>query len=535
MAIDEKEQAYQLLRRFMNPSIQGPNTEKILRSLAESGAHLIKNVEAVHSSLYVVTAEGRYLDLRLANNNLTRPANVGLSDETFRDLGIAITNKKQIRDLINNILEVVYGPEYTRAFVSSTNLEPYNLDDGDMLRIQFDDSTVYTVTFTTADFQNISAATAQEVADAITKKLSQKGASGYAVVKNDGIGNYVSIFSPTTGPSSSIRILGGKAQNELKFPEIRPTSGDFSTQWTLSLGAGGKVRMTWTGGVNPSLGKVRVNDYVNIFGAGFSTSNQGTFTITKVQGGSVGNAYVEFENPLAVAETVAQGTTDGVLFFSPKKITILSNPNYATSFQSETNTLEVYLPAITRIVRRDRIGSAHLIDNALPLQTEDFGPYLFDPSKGYSISKTATTVNVKVDASIQNLLSVADASEFPDAPGFFCLDYGNGLEEGPIPYIGRPSAGELLLNPSYKFKKVHEVGADISFINYNKPYNPALDGTDYPFYITDTVSGRIYAEQLINDVVAAGVNVVITVLYPGDTGLGKFGTEFSEIKTIYDE
>lgn len=535
MSIDPKDRAYQLLRKFMNPSIQGPNTEAILRSLAENGAHLITNVEAVHASLYVATAEGKYLDLRLANNNLTRPANVGLSDETFRDLGIAVTNKKQIRDLINSILETVYGPEYTRGHSSSQEFDTYNLDDNDTLRIQFDDGKVHVVEFNTSDFQNISAATAQEVADAITRKLSQKGVGGYAVAKNDGLGNYVAIFSPTIGPSSSVRVLGGKAQNALKFAEIRPTSGDSSTQWSISLGAGGRVRMTWTAGANPSLGKVKINDYVNVFGAGFADENKGTFTVLKVQGGSVGNAYVEFENPFASSQVTLQGSVDGVLFFFPKKITILTQKNYATSFQSETNILEVYLPAITRIVRRERIGSAHVIDNALPLQTEDFGPYIFDQTKGFCISKESTTIAAEVNSSLTNILPVADASGFPDEPGFFCLNFGTALEEGPIPYIGRPSSGEILLNPSYRFKNNHPSGADISYINYNKPYVPELDGSDYQFYLTDTVSGRIYAETLINEVVAAGVNVVIILLFPGDEGLGKWSTESSEIKTIYDE
>ena len=39
-----------------------------------------------------------------------------------------------------------------------------------------------------------------------------------------------------------------------------------------------------------------MNDYVNIFGAAFNVENRGTFTVSSVQGGLVGQAYVEFDN-----------------------------------------------------------------------------------------------------------------------------------------------------------------------------------------------------------------------------------------------
>ena len=52
-------------------------------------------------------------------------------------------------------------------------------------------------------------------------------------------------------------------------------------------------------------------------------------------------------------------------------------------------------------------------------------------------------------------------------------------------------------------------------------------------FITDVVEGRIYAESLIDLVTAAGITIVYTILYPGDTGLGKAGTSDSEIVWVY--
>jgi hypothetical protein len=60
-------------------------------------------------------------------------------------------------------------------------------------------------------------------------------------------------------------------------------------------------------------------------------------------------------------------------------------------------------------------------------------------------------------------------------------------------------------------------------------------GADFPAYLTDVVAGRTYAEKLIKEVAATGINVVITILYPGDEGLSKFWTPFSEKVAIWGE
>ena len=536
----QSDEAKKLLRRFLNPAIQGPNTEAILDALSAGGAHLIQNVEAVHDSLYVVSASGRYLEQRLAEKGLTKPPSVGLDDDTFRQIGIAVSNRKQVRDLINNILEIIYGNEFTRAQTSSSTVEPFNLEDGDTLTFSFDDSSTYTITFNAEQFAFIAAATAQEVADSITKQLRSVGSDGFAFVKNDGSGNYVSISSPTTGPSSSIRVLGGRSQNVFKFPSIRATTGDSTTQWTVEAGTTGLVRMTWTGGTNPSIGKVTKGDYVNIFGSGFYPENQGTFTVVKAKGGLVNNSYIEISNPLATSQVTLQGSNDGVLFFEPTRRTIVSNINYAAAFQSESNVLEVFLPAITRVVRRERIGSAHVIDNPpFTINGEgEYGPYVFDPTKGFQISQYSTTNSIEINQGTENILTVADSSNFPDQAGFICINYGTELEEGPIPYLERPSKQTILLNPDYKIKNIHPVGSDISLIGLNSTYIPDFLGRDYPFYLTDVSSGRAYAEDLVNSVAAVGLTVIITILYPDPVGLSKWEETDSnkqEWKNVFGE
>lgn len=522
-----QEQEKQRLRQYLNAAIRGPNTDAVLEALSTGASHLIQNVEAVNDNIYIVTAVGRYLDQLLAGRDLTRPENVGLSDDIFRQIGIEVSTRKQIRDLVLSILEIMYGEEFTRATSHSSEFEPYALADGDTLQIQFDDGESTEVTFLSSQFSNINNATAQEVSDAITKDIRRLGKTGAAFAKDDGIGGYVVLLSNTTGPASSIKVIGGKAQNKLKFDKIRATTGLSSTQWTLTQESGGVIRATWTGGANPSIGRVRKDDYVNIYGTAFNLVNRGTFTVTDVQGGLIGDAYVEFQNVNGIPEVVVQGNDEAMLFFNPYRATLSSKETFAAAYQTESRLLEVYIPATTKVVRRERIGSAHLHDvGASPVDEE--GPYVFELSKPYIIGKEECAITQTVDSNSGLVIEVDNSADFPDSSGNLVFGFGTKNEEGPVPYIARPSSNTIMVNPSYKFKNVHQSGVNVSLISQNFVYDVKSDGSDYAAYLTDVVSGRIYAEDLIKLVTATGIRLVITVLYPGDVGLGKAGTINSE-------
>ena len=532
---EDLEKAKKRLRQYLNPAIQGPNTEAILDALSTGACHLIDNAEAVYDQLYIVTADERYLDQRMADRNITRPDNVGLSDEVFREIGIEISNRKQVRDLIMNILRIMYGVEFTRATMNSSELETYLLLDGDTLIIQYDDQDPLEITFETDQFTNINTATAQEVADAITRGIRNLGKTGSAVVKDDGLGPFVQLISETDGPSSTVKVLGGRAQNVLRFEEIRLTTGLSTTQWTLEVTPGGTIKATWTGGPDPSIGRIQVGDYVNIYGSAFDPSNRGTYTIIDVQGGLSGDAFVEFENPNGISEVTLQGTDDAILFFDPVRNSVIKKINYALAFQTESRLLEVFMPATTKVVRRERKGAAHLHDVG-PSAVDEEAPYIFDTSKPYTIAQEEAATTVEVDSNTVLIVNVDDASDIPDEPGNLVFGFGTSREEGPVPYIARPSSNTLTIDPSYEFTEVHPSGTNISLISQDFAYDVRSDGTDFPFYITDIVSGRIYAEDLIKLVAAAGINVVITILYPNDIGLGKYGNNtLSEKRYVWGE
>lgn len=516
---DQLEQ-YRQLRRLLNPSIKGPGVDAVLEALATNTEHLISNVEAVSDQLFISTASGTYLDSLLSGKNLTRPPEIGLTDSIFRQLGVAVTKTKQIRNQIHEVIRVMYGYEYIQAYSPSTISEPYSLADGWSLDFSFDGQETITTTFYTKDFENILNATAQEVADAITKSIKNQGKKGSAIVRNDGSGNVVVLVSNTMGASSSVTVLGGRAQNSLKFQQIRPTSSEPTTQWTLENSPSGSVRMIWTGGLNPNLGRVKKDDYVNIFSPGFLIENSGTFTIDSVQGGSVGQAYVEFKNPIFTPQTTLQGTSDGVLFFEPVKRKTDSNLMYASVFQSSARVLQIYLPAITKVLRRELKGSAHLQNVG---EQNYLGPYVYDTDKPYTIGQINGNLTQKVDGQV---VFLDDASNFPDSQGYLVFNYGFKNEEGPVPYLSRPSNNSILLSPQYKIKNRHLSGSNVSLIYENAPHKVDTGGGDYDFIVTDVASGRVFTQQIIESITATGIVLSITIIYPSEKGLGKNEKEY---------
>jgi hypothetical protein len=632
---------YSRLRSYLSPYIRGPNTDAVLTALASSNAaYLIDNISAVNDQLYIISASGQYLDERLAQYGISRPAAVGLSDEVFAQIGIAVKNRKQVRDLMNQLLDAIFGDEYVRASDDASMVEPYALQDGDTLTFNLDGANTVTVTFSAGQFANIGAALAQEIADAIASSLSTQGIAGTAISKNDGNGNYVELISNTIGPASSVTVLGGSAQNALVFPSVVPAGGNMSTQWTLSLQPGGLIRFTWTGGANPQLGKVSVGNYVNIFGGGFSSSpNEGSFSIQEVEGGPVNTSFFEVENPLGTPGIITQSTDDAILFYNPIKQTLLSRSSYAAVFQTSARILQVFLPATTKVIRRSRIGSAHMHDPAnivfilngqptsgdvfaitstisltagssfvigatteitianmvgalvgvpgidpiagVSIQTEgdvgspqltiwlddptvtlvgtyngsaptigtivatglqgdptssqpnQQGPYMYDTTQAFTISAINTLLSQELDGTKPRIFEVENAQNFPDTAGYLMFGYGTQNQEGPVPYISRPSNDTLLISPVYTLQNVFPSGTIVSLVASNSPPIPTQDGLDYPYYITDVVAGREYAQTLIQNVSATGITVIFTILYPNAIGLGKWGTPYSEISTIY--
>lgn len=641
MPVTTPEAEYTRLRQYLSSYIRGPNTTAILNAIASAAStYLVNSAAAVNDSLYITTSQGQFLDLRLADYGITRDPTIGLSNDVFSALGIQVKNRKQVRDLINNILDIVFGDQFVKATSASQNIEPYDLRDGDQLIINFDGTNTATVTLTASQFGSIAAATAQEVANAISIGLSNLGIPGSAIVNNDGNGNYVELLSSTIGASSSITVLGGRAQNVLVFQSIVAAGGNFSTQWTITLRPGGVLRFTWSGGADPDLGVVEPQQYVNIFGGGFaSSSEEGSYPILASQGGTVNLAFFEVFNPLGNGGIITQGADDAVLFYTPTRETIISKQYYAAVYQVQANKLQIFMPATTQIVKRSRIGSFHLhgiseqpvlqlvllagntfpatgiaeyylvedfgksfqyyvwfnvnggntdpappgftgievmisssdspdtvatkanaaiatavpafttsvtnnivnltiqvastIPDAGPSTPENLGNYIFDTQQGFVVGGASTVLTQDVNGETGRVVFVNSSVGFPNNAGYVVFGYGTELQEV-VPYIATPSSGSIIISPAYFMQNDHPIGSSVLLVTSKAPIVLPGDGSFYQPYLTDTAAARVYAQQTINTIVAAGVFVTYTILYPSPIGIGGWeNTIANEISYIY--
>lgn len=513
--------SYKRLKKYLNPAINGKFANALLKAVAKGDDITDFNVMALKDNLFIATAQKRYLDKLLAGIGFTRPTGVGIDDKSVREIAVAVTNQKVVTNIFLLSLELFYGEDATKANTTSLLAEPFNLSDGQDLFIKQDGfDQPLRVEFKAERFDNIASAKAIEVASVISQEAIKNGYTLYATTYLDAATNlnYVRIFSGTRGSKSSIQIVGGTAQNALRFPDLRPTTQAAGTQFTVSY-SGEVIRYTWTGGTDPGLAFVQKGDYVIISSPPFPQEHAGSFEVVDVLADGVGVGYFEIVNPLVqTTGTYVLSSPSQLRFYHPKRNSVFDLIRKALVFEVNPYEVVVFMPATSQIVKRILRGSWHLhIDSA----NSDYpNGYIFNPKSGISISSITTTLNQDILAGrIYSVIDCANTSQFPNEMGYLVFNYGKENQEGPIRYLSKPSNSTLLLDSSYIFKNNHSIGSDITLIRRIQPYQPKNDGSDYAAYLTGTTKGRVEAEKLIKAITAAGIFLNIIIVYPEGPGL----------------
>jgi len=118
-------------KKFTPPMYRpGVNTfvTALLQSLAKADSDVEVQIVEAGKQIFVATAEDKFLDALGANVGVDRPVSINLSDEKFRELIPILSYKsKQIRETMYDILDVFWGPLYSRANVTSLAFETYDL------------------------------------------------------------------------------------------------------------------------------------------------------------------------------------------------------------------------------------------------------------------------------------------------------------------------------------------------------------------------------------------------------------------------
>lgn len=384
MAITPEDRAFERLASKFPKRYRVKGTQYIrgiLKGLAEGDAYIETQVEAVRDNLIAVTAVGRHLDRRAGLYGVTRGRGAGVIDEDFQKLIPALgMSPKQITHILLKIIDIMYGPYASRANVTAGAPEPYDLEDLYDLRVRVDDTEI-TITFEDEDFVDINAATAQEIATAISNRTKGR-LVGSVLTDARTSERFINIRTSTLGSQGFVQVLGGEAQRVLQFPEIRPVTQGLAT-WDVTRFQGtDEMVYTHTAGPIPDLkaaGVVR-GDFVTIRAdSGFDIDNTGTYEISFVDDG-----VFRIINPEGVVESgITQSNVDDFTFYRPDLGNVLLSQRPAAIVEVNPKELTVLLPVTSPITKRTLKGGHHFHGAVTRVTAETASTITLDSSVGF--------------------------------------------------------------------------------------------------------------------------------------------------------
>jgi hypothetical protein len=417
------EDAETRLRQYLNPALKGRGWDALLAAFAVGDQYKQDLGAAAFDQLFKSSASGVFLDRRASDDGVTRPESVGLSDDDFRKIAIKTTARKQIVQVIQETLEVFYGPVATRAHATTTVAAPYALTDGDTLALQLDGKVV-NIVFKSADFASIAAAKSVEVAAVITRHLRSIGSSAYALAFDDPSDgqSYVQVFSGALGLRGSVVVIGGRAQNALLFPTAvhsLATGPQAGTVLSIVVGttingvASGRVRFTYSSGANPSFQDVLPGDYLVAYGSSISSGLRNTYAVVASD-----VTYVEIATTSSWPASMTLVNAMDMRFYRPTVQTIQSLGRMATATQGDPSVLDIIMPATTDAVSRTPETAAYLhAGTALPIVSAS-------RSAAGVVSVQATAHGLAIGQQIQ-IDGLAADNTVGAAPAWINADTGN--------------------------------------------------------------------------------------------------------------
>lgn len=381
---------HDLLPKHLNTKTN-QNWDGLLSAIGTQDQATADLISEVRKQFFVKTASRPYLDRLAANVKVSRPRLVGMDDSSFREYIPVLSYKpKQVKLIIDQLLDVFFFKESTTAFITSQAAAPFSMQSGWELGYLVDENNAESILFRSTDFTDITAATANEVVAAINRQAKHSYATVYfdSVTKN----SYIRIFTKTIGTKGSLRLEGGRANVVLKFNGFIDTAGNGSnTEWTVTK-VGDQVTFQHTAGTAPGLDQVVADDIVivNI------TGNIGSFIVKEVD---LSNNRFIFTNLFGTPGTYTQTSAEQVKFIRPNKYVAYTNKRRAMTWETSPNEIVVEMPTSPPVVKRSLKGSLHLNGAFSPMTAR--------------VSSTSLTVQ--------------DASGFPDA-GTFWLEPMNEIK-----------------------------------------------------------------------------------------------------------
>lgn len=389
------DQIHDLLPKHLN-SKGNTNWKALVDALGEQDQNTADLVSEVRKQFFVKTASRPYLDRLAANNKIARPRLVGMDDPSFRQyIPVLSYQPKQVKLIIDQLLDIFFFKESTTAFMTSTNFEPFNLNNGWELELYVDEQYIDRVVLKTSDFTDINNATADEIVAAINRQTKYCYATSYydSITKN----TFIRMFTNTVGSKGSLRILGGRANTALRFDGFISTAGNgINTQWTVTK-IGDEAKFTNTGGADPGVDKLQAGDIVIIDIPG----NQGSFEIKEV---SLVDLSFTFTNLFATPGVFTNSSADDVKFIRPQKFVAYLNPRRAMTWETSPGEITVEMPTSPPVVKRSLKGSTH-INGAFSQMTNRNSDTSIDVTDAFQFPESGSFWFERVDEIVQRILT----------------------------------------------------------------------------------------------------------------------------------
>lgn len=347
------------LNPFFNTR-NNPNWAALIKAIGTQDQYVADLIVSVAQQFFTKTANRPYLDRLGANVLVNRPKFIGMDDTTFRHyIPVLAYQPKQVKNIIDTLLDIFFFKQSTTAHVQSANAQPFNLVDGWELLYTIDGYKTETIQFKTADFVDITQATAKEVAAVINRQATHS----FAITFNNNVTKQttIQIFTNTIGAKGSVTITGGRANIIFQFDGfINNAANSNNVQWTVTK-VGDLMTFQYTGGNSPNIFAIEVGDTFisNI------TGNIGSFVIEAV---NLSDNSFSFRNLFGTTGVFTQTSDLQSKFISNYRAVVwTNNTGRAVTWEVTPGQFTVEMPTSPPVVRRSLAGSAHIngIENVM--------------------------------------------------------------------------------------------------------------------------------------------------------------------------
>ena len=184
-----------------------PILNTLLRAWSGGDDELMTQLENTKAQLFVKTAEGVFLDRLASNFGVVRPFELGLLDADFRELIPNLSLKqKQVVKSFYNTMDVFWGPTFSRANITASQVAPFNVSIGETITVKVDGGEEQQLTVAIGDILVDGAATSEEMIRFLNKF---KGVTAELQVDQSTGEERINLRTNAPGTRGSIEVVSG--------------------------------------------------------------------------------------------------------------------------------------------------------------------------------------------------------------------------------------------------------------------------------------------------------------------------------------